>query len=273
MPTFAAENKTECQTPKNKATMSKKVFIRGEYAKSVTLEKNVKDIRFILSATKRHSLSDSETNELVEKAKKGDTKAQNALVEDNADLVLSIARSFQFVTYDTLISLSDLFNEGSMGIILAIPNYDSTKGNFSNLASAYIRREIVEFIQNNGRIVRRPCNKQDGETLRHTSLDEPISDEDGDTKGDMLTTDTLAVRTNLDSLSLDIARVLNGLLTERETDIVCRSFGFGQQAQANWEIADIYGMTEERVRQIVVGSIGKIKADTAAMAILRKYIG
>lgn len=252
--------------------MANKVFIRGEYAKSVTLSKNVSAIAFVLKSTKAHSLTEEDTNNLVSLAKKGDTKAANAIVEDNMQLVISIARSFQFVTYNNeVMDLGDLINEGAIGLTQAIENYNPTKGNFSNLACAYIRRAIVMYIGNSARVVRCPLNKQSENDLRHDSLDVQFSDDNDTTKGDMLSNESDNIKADLDSLSMDIARVLN-TLADKERDILCAYFGIGTRQIPMWEIADKKHLTEERVRQLVKSSIAKIGRNKDAVKLLQSYL-
>lgn len=252
--------------------MANRVFIRGEYAKSVTLGKNVAAIAFVLKSTKAHTLTEEDTNNLVLLAKKGDTKAANAVVEDNMQLVISIARSFQFVTYNNeVMDLGDLINEGAMGVISAIENYNPTKGNFSNLACAYIRRAIVMYIGNCARVVRCPLNKQEQNDLRHDSLDVQFSDDNDTTKGDMLSNESDNIKADLDSLSEDIARVLN-TLADKERDILCAYFGIGTRQMPMWEIADKKHLTEERVRQLVKSSIAKIGKNKDAVKLLQSYL-
>lgn len=253
--------------------MANRVFIRGEYAKSVTLGKNVSAIAFVLKSTKAHTLTEEDTNNLVSLARKGDTKAANAVVEDNMQLVISIARSFQFVTYNNeVMDLGDLINEGAMGVISAIENYNPTKGNFSNLACAYIRRAIVMYIGNCARVVRCPLNKQEQNDLRHDSLDVQFSDDNDTTKGDMLSNESDNIKADLDSLSMDIARVLAYTLTDKESEVLCAYFGIGTRQMPMWEIAEINHVTEERVRQLIKSSLSKIGRNKDAVKLLQSYL-
>lgn len=253
--------------------MANRVFVRGEYSKSVTLGKNVAAIAFVLKSTKAHTLSEEQTNNLVSLAKKGDKTAANAIVEDNMQLVISIARSFQFVTYNNeVMDLGDLINEGAIGLAQAIENYNPTKGNFSNLACAYIRRAIVMYIGNCARVVRCPLNKQQDNDLRHDSLDVQFSDDNDTTKGDMLSNESDNINADLDSLSMDIARVLATTLTDKESEVLCAYFGIGTRQMPMWEIAEINHVTEERVRQLVKSSIAKIGRDKDAVKLLQSYL-
>ena len=238
--------------------MANKVFIRGEYAKSITLTKNVHAFLSVRIAAE-HRLTDEETAELVNKAQSGDFAAQSAVVNDNLGLVLSIARSFQFLTYATPFDLGDLISEGTIGLIQAIPNYKADEGNFSNIACAYIRRQIVRFAAEKMRLVHRPYNKQDA-PIGNGSLDEPLGGEDGDgdTRADMLSGDTNRNNhSDLDSLSVDISRTL-GCLNAKERYCIIHHFGMGCEDQSLSTLANHFGQTDERIRQIIRDAISKM---------------
>jgi RNA polymerase sigma factor (sigma-70 family) len=250
--------------------MSKRVFIR-EYKTSITTN-GTREWQATFNFG-NHTLTNEETNRLVALAKKGDIEARNTLIEDNLRLVMSIARSFQFATYSNALNVSDLFDEGVVGIIFAIENYNTDGDTFGNYASAYIRREIVRFIASKGRMVRRPFNKQDADTYRHDSLDENVFGEDETTKGDMLsdTTDT-ADHTDTKSLAADLARVMESVLSKKEIAIVCKAFGIGETQTSDWEIAMQMGCTSERIRQIKVEALKKMQGCARALELLKKYL-
>lgn len=94
--------------------------------------------------------------ECAVKAFAGDEQAIVELAERNLRFVVSVAK--QYATEN--IYLSDLINEGNIGIVIAARKFDPSKGyKFISFAVWWIRKLIIEHITNHGRIVRLPANK------------------------------------------------------------------------------------------------------------------
>lgn len=82
------------------------------------------------------------------------------IVNANLRLVLSIAH--QYHRPNNHIQLSDLVQEGSIGLVTATERFDVTKGNkFSTVATWWIRQGMLRYIENNARTIRLPVNVQD----------------------------------------------------------------------------------------------------------------
>lgn len=93
--------------------------------------------------------------ELVIKMKKGDENARNALIKANLRFVVSVAKQYQ----NQGLPLSDLINEGNMGLIRATSKFDETRGfKFISYAVWWIRQAITQAIADNVRIVHLPLN-------------------------------------------------------------------------------------------------------------------
>jgi RNA polymerase primary sigma factor len=101
-------------------------------------------------------LTNEKEVELAEKAVNGDQKAANELIIGNLRFVISVAK--QYATDKIL--LGDLINEGNIGLIRAIEKFDPTKGyKFISFSVWWIRKTIIEYMTNHGKIVRIPLNK------------------------------------------------------------------------------------------------------------------
>jgi len=101
-------------------------------------------------------LTNEKEVELAEKAVNGDQKAANELIIANLRFVISVAK--QYATDKIL--LGDLINEGNIGLIRAIEKFDPTKGyKFISFSVWWIRKTIIEYMTNHGKIVRIPLNK------------------------------------------------------------------------------------------------------------------
>jgi len=103
-------------------------------------------------------LGEDEESTLAIKAKAGNRKAVDKLVESNLRFVVSVAKDFQ----GRGMSMADLINEGNFGLMRAIKRYDPSKGyRFNTYAVWWIRQAILKAIAEQTRSVRLPMNRID----------------------------------------------------------------------------------------------------------------
>src|SRR5690554_5962930 len=96
---------------------------------------------------KNNLLSHEESLELIKKSQEGDKFSTEKLVEHNLGLVLSIVKKFKNRGYDK----EDLFQLGSIGLIKAIQNFDTSYNvKFSTYAVPMIMGEIKRFLRDDG---------------------------------------------------------------------------------------------------------------------------
>ena len=94
-------------------------------------------------------LSSDEETDLVMKVKEGDADAKRRLAEANLRLGISIARLY----LGRDMPFIDLLQEGNLGIIEAVDNYDHTKGfKFSTYAAWWIRHCIMRAFEDRTRV-------------------------------------------------------------------------------------------------------------------------
>ena len=97
-----------------------------------------------------------EEAELAARIREGDEKALEKLTKANLRFVVSVAKQYQ----NQGLSLSDLINEGNVGLMKAARRFDETKGfKFISYAVWWIRQSILQAIVEYSRIVRLPVNK------------------------------------------------------------------------------------------------------------------
>ncbi|MBA3340488.1 MAG: RNA polymerase sigma factor RpoD/SigA, partial [Gemmatimonadaceae bacterium] len=93
---------------------------------------------------------------LAQRIRTNDQEALDKLVRSNLRFVVSVAKKYQ----NQGVSLSDLINEGNLGLIRAAHKFDETKGiKFISYAVWWIRQSILQALAEQSRIVRVPLNR------------------------------------------------------------------------------------------------------------------
>ena len=93
---------------------------------------------------------------LALRIRENDQEALDTLVRSNLRFVVSVAKKYQ----NQGVSLSDLINEGNLGLIRAAHKFDETKGiKFISYAVWWIRQAILQALAEQSRIVRVPLNR------------------------------------------------------------------------------------------------------------------
>ena len=101
-------------------------------------------------------LSREEEVELAQGIRRGDEESLDKLVRSNLRFVVSVAKKYQ----NQGVALSDLINEGNLGLIRAAHKFDETKGiKFISYAVWWIRQAILQALAEQSRIVRVPLNR------------------------------------------------------------------------------------------------------------------
>ena len=118
--------------------------------RSETLDKYLQDI------SRQPMISVNEEVELAQRIRQGDRVALEKLTCANLRFVVSVAKQYQ----NQGLSLSDLINEGNIGLLKAAEKFDETRGfKFISYAVWWIRQSILQALAEQSRNIRLPLNQ------------------------------------------------------------------------------------------------------------------
>jgi RNA polymerase primary sigma factor len=125
-------------------------------SKSITNRDSNSIDKYLADISKHGLVSAEEEALLAQKIRNGDQVALETLVVANLRFVVSVAKQYQ----NQGLSLSDLINEGNLGLVKAAKKFDETRGfKFISYAVWWIRQSIIQAVAVNSRVVRLPLNK------------------------------------------------------------------------------------------------------------------
>jgi len=112
--------------------------------------------KYLSEIGKNEMITAEQEGVLSRRIKEGDLDALEELVSSNLRFVVSVAKQYQ----NQGLPLSDLINEGNLGLIRAAKKFDETKGfKFISYAVWWIRQAMMQAIIEQSRIIRVPINK------------------------------------------------------------------------------------------------------------------
>ena len=112
---------------------------------------------FLARIGRTRLLTPAEELELARRIERGDLAAKAHLTEANLRLVVHIAKRYQRDSHG--LSLSDLVQEGTLGLVRAVEKFDYRRGHrFSTYATLWIRQAIGRAIADKGRAIRLPAH-------------------------------------------------------------------------------------------------------------------
>ena len=124
--------------------------------KSITNRKEPSLNRYLQEIGSEPPLTIEEEIDLAQRIRRGDRRALDKLTKANLRFVVSVAKQYQ----NQGLSLSDLINEGNMGLIKAAEKFDETRGfKFISYAVWWIRQSILQAIAEKSKMIKLPLNQ------------------------------------------------------------------------------------------------------------------
>ena len=250
--------------------------------KSITNRSSEALDKYLVEIGRAPLISIDEEIELAQKIRKGGPEGERAkdkLVTANLRFVVSVAKQYQHQG----LTLTDLIDEGNIGLIKAAQKFDETRG-FKFISYAVeINRFEQEFQRHPSVSELSDATNMDEEKIaqsmqadsHHVSIDAPFQDGEDNCMLDVMASgdDSRTDRqVDHESMAQELNTVLQKVLKEREITIIRECFGIGCHEKGLEEIGDQLGLTRERVRQIREKSIAKLR-DSGNARILMKYLG
>lgn len=125
-----------------------------EIAISSLTDDSIKD--FINKIDKFKPLTREEEYELGKRIQQGDQEALNKLILSNIKFVVSMANRYK----NTGVSLSDLINQGNLGLVEAAKRFDPDKGvKFISYAVWWIRQAMIQLLAEQSGTVKLPIKQ------------------------------------------------------------------------------------------------------------------
>jgi RNA polymerase nonessential primary-like sigma factor len=121
--------------------------IAGESSDTLTL--------YLREVRRTELFTPAEEFDAATRARAGDFAARQSMIEHNLRLVVSIAKGY----LGRGVPLSDLIEEGNLGLMHAIDKFEPERGfRFSTYATWWIRQSVERAVMNQGRVIRLPVH-------------------------------------------------------------------------------------------------------------------
>lgn len=203
--------------------------------------------------------------ELVKLYQAGNKSALEEIVKNNKGLILKMANKF-YVELTNSIDINDLVQEGYIGLIIAAQKYNYSMkyhASFSTYSVYWIYSKMNRFIRTKN-------------TNNETSLNTKLKDDEELEKIDLLECvdngyENIEEKIYLEQLRLDLENLMNNNVTLRERNILKLHYGWDCKECTRTYIASMLKITNQRVRQIEISALRKLRQTEWVKGEYEKY--
>ncbi len=211
--------------------------------------------------------------ELVQLYQNGDKKALEKLIQANTGIIHKIANKYNGINRE--LEFDDLFQSGVLGFIRAVEKYNPNhekKAKFITYAIFYIDRYINSCI--NG------ITSKDIENNKFyhqcTSLNKPTGKDEETEIGDSVADidygfENIEEKIFLNNLREDLEEVMQTHNTLEQREILKLKYGWNAKPMILNDIADIFGITRDKVRNIEYNALRKLRNSSWAMNNIKEF--
>lgn len=256
-------SRIELLTPDEEARLAriiKKGGREGQKAKDKLVNAN---LRFVISVAKSFCNSGLELSDLISEGNIGLMKAAEIFDE---------TRGFRFLTIAVWWIRQSIINAiMTKGGVVRIPsNQYRIFADYLAVQQEAMQTEgreltIDEYAEMSGvSMDKLRCTIE--AARKANSLDAKFGDDSDTTYLDMLTSGSETDRTMyIESLSTDIQRLMDAVLTEKEAYVVCHHYGLGCSQETFDAIATEIGLSRERTRQLNLKAVEKLRKSAKSL--------
>jgi RNA polymerase primary sigma factor len=227
-------------------------------------------------------LTHAEEVDLSKRAKAGDKRARQRLIEKNLRLVVSVAKKYRGMG----LPFEDLIQEGNIGLMKAVEKFDPDRGwRFSTYATWWVRQAVQRAVADKGRTIRVPVHM--GDKIRKMArayneiaaekerepTDEEVAErlewtaeQVRDVKGAMPDATSLNQTLSSDGDSSEIGELIED---ERASEVAGTVIG---EMEIDW-LAEAVEKLPERHRNVLIKRYGLGDEQTATLAQLSEELG
>src|SRR5215213_7315246 len=227
-------------------------------------------------------LTHQEEIDLSKRAKAGDQKARQRLIEKNLRLVVSVAKKYRGMG----LPFEDLIQEGNIGLMKAVEKFDSDRGwRFSTYATWWVRQAVQRAVADKGRTIRVPVHRGDklrkmaraynelSSEMESEPTDEEVAGRLGwsvedvrDLKGSLWDASSLNQPLSSDADATEIGELIED---ERASEVAGAVIG---EMEMDW-LADAVEKLPERHRYVLIKRYGLGEEEAATLAQLSEELG
>ena len=227
-------------------------------------------------------LTHKEEIDLSMRAKAGDMRARQRLIEKNLRLVVSVAKKYRGMG----LPFEDLIQEGNIGLMKAVEKFDPDRGwRFSTYATWWVRQAVQRAVADKGRTIRVPVHR--GDKLRKmawvynelsSEMEREPTDEDvagrlgwpvedvRDLKGSLWDASSLNQPLSSEADATEIGELIED---ERASEVAGTVIG---EMEKDW-LADAVEKLPERHRYVLIKRYGLGEEEAATLAQLSEELG